>query len=217
MIIMGTKSHQSPASRPFRMTVQRQLILDHLRAGGTWHPTADEVHQRVRRRMPHISLATVYRNLETMSAQGLVRKLQWAGTQKRFDWDTAPHDHVRCLGCGCVADARIPPAGAMERAAQEMSGYQIIGHWLEFVGLCPRCTQLNPGLAGEMDELPAQRGRPGVSSGGRRAAGAGRARAQPEEGGGPPAGRRPQVSKRCTIPVRAEVFGHGHPVGREDS
>ena len=62
------------------MTRQRRVILEALR-GTTSHPTADEVYEMVRRRLPRISLGTVYRNLEILSGEGLVAKLEMAGTQ----------------------------------------------------------------------------------------------------------------------------------------
>ena len=65
-------------------TAQRDAILKQLRAVKT-HPTADELYAGLRVNMPQISLGTVYRNLEQMSQAGLIRKLETAGKQKRFD------------------------------------------------------------------------------------------------------------------------------------
>lgn len=67
-------------------TAQRDAILKQLRAVKT-HPTADELYAGLRVNMPQISLGTVYRNLEQMSQAGLIRKLETAGKQKRFDGD----------------------------------------------------------------------------------------------------------------------------------
>ena len=72
---------------PLRMTYQREIILEELKKTKT-HPTADELYTTVRQRIPHISLATVYRNLETLANSGLVRKLEVIGRQKRFDGNT---------------------------------------------------------------------------------------------------------------------------------
>ena len=69
-----------------RLTRQRSIILEELRAMGR-HPTACELYDAVRGRLPRISLATVYRNLEFLSEKGLIRKITTAGRRKRFDMD----------------------------------------------------------------------------------------------------------------------------------
>lgn len=86
-----------------RLTNQRKLILKQLQSV-TSHPTADELYDMVRQHMPRISLGTVYRNLETLSALGLVRKLDNASGQKRFDGDMSSHHHIRCERCGKIGD-----------------------------------------------------------------------------------------------------------------
>ena len=84
-------------------TAQREAILRELRSV-TSHPTADELYAMLRPEMPQISLGTVYRNLEQMSQAGIIRKLETAGKQKRFDGDLSPHHHMRCRCCGAVVD-----------------------------------------------------------------------------------------------------------------
>jgi Fur family ferric uptake transcriptional regulator len=128
--------------RKFRITRQRQVILEELRKVTT-HPTADEVCQMVRRRMPRISLGTVYRNLEILSDYGLVQKLELAGSQRRFDGNTNPHYHVRCNGCNRVEDLPAQPISIPETAIQEMTDFEITGHRVEFYGLCPGCKKGN--------------------------------------------------------------------------
>jgi Fe2+ or Zn2+ uptake regulation protein/rubrerythrin len=120
-----------------RMTPQRQAILEELRRHAL-HPTADEVHALVRRRLPRVSLGTVYRNLEMLSDCGLVQKLAMGG-QRRFDGNTRDHYHVRCVRCGRVEDAPVEPMTAIDDALRKVSGYQVMGHRLEFIGVCPAC------------------------------------------------------------------------------
>ncbi len=130
---METQSH------PLRMTKQRRIILEELRKVDT-HPTADEVYKMARRRMPHISLGTVYRNLELLSSFSLITKLEMAGTQKRFDGNPAPHHHVRCVQCGCVGDLDLDLD--LSRYGQDLNtDYEIISHRLEFLGICPVCRK----------------------------------------------------------------------------
>ncbi len=122
-----------------RLTTQRQIILEEL-GKVTSHPTANEVYDMVRKRLPRIGLGTVYRNLELMSETGLILKLEVGGTQKRFDATVDPHYHIRCLHCGKVDDIDIPVQMDINKTAAEVSHYQILGHHIEFSGLCKECS-----------------------------------------------------------------------------
>ncbi|RPH39624.1 MAG: transcriptional repressor, partial [Desulfobulbaceae bacterium] len=82
----------------FRMTHQREILLEELKKCGQ-HLSADELYERVRKTIPRISLATVYRNLEILAELGVVGKLEISGRQKRFDYDVSQHDHIFCLKC----------------------------------------------------------------------------------------------------------------------
>jgi Fur family transcriptional regulator, ferric uptake regulator len=120
-----------------RTTRQRQVILEELRKV-TSHPTAIGVYEAVRRRLPRISLGTVYRNLDLLSEAGLIRKLELGGGEARFDGNAEPHDHVRCVRCGRVDDLAGPPLDLLGGRANDL-GYRILGHRLEFLGICPQC------------------------------------------------------------------------------
>jgi len=128
------------AGQTYRMTHQRQVILDEIRKVKT-HPTADEVYEMVRKRLPRISLGTVYRNLEILSTSGLIQKIGPPSSQMRFDGITKNHYHIRCINCGRVEDAPIETVDKLENAIREISDYSIIGHKLEFIGICPRCEE----------------------------------------------------------------------------
>ena len=120
------------------MTRQRQVILEQLKALKS-HPTADELYELVRHRLPHISLGTVYRNLEVLAEGGAIRKLRLGCAQARFDGDPSTHYHVRCVECGQVDDLPLKPLRGIEQACHSIPGYDMLGYRLEFMGLCPRC------------------------------------------------------------------------------
>jgi len=122
------------------MTRQRQVILEELRKVKT-HPSADELHEKVKKRLPRISLGTVYRNLEILCELGEIRKLDLGVDFKRYDWDPKMHYHIRCLECGKVDNAPIAPLKTVEDELHQATVYTIIGHKLVFEGLCPSCTQ----------------------------------------------------------------------------
>ncbi len=126
------------SSKQLRMTQQRRTIMEVL-DGAKNHPPADEIYEKVRRRLPRISLGTVYRNLDVLAEHGMIQKLEFAGSQRRFDGDASGHYHVRCAGCGSVADAPVKPIEKIENDPHGATDYEITGHRLEFIGLCPRC------------------------------------------------------------------------------
>ena len=123
-----------------RITKQRQVILEELRKLDT-HPSADELYKVVRQRLPRISLGTVYRNLEVLVEMGEIQKLELSGSIKRYDWDTNKHYHIRCVRCDRVDDAPIAPLKQLEGELYEATVFEIIGHNLEFIGLCPECSK----------------------------------------------------------------------------
>lgn len=122
------------------MTRQRAVILEELRNSDA-HPSADELYQMVRKRLPRISLGTVYRNLEILAELGNIQKLELSGSLKRYDSDPHRHYHIRCVGCDKVVDAPIAPLNQLEDELYHTTVFEIIGHNLEFTGLCPDCSR----------------------------------------------------------------------------
>src|SRR3989454_7736238 len=117
-----------------RLTRPRRLILDVVRATDA-HPTAAFVYQRVRRRLPRVSLATVYRNLRMLAAEGLLTERADAAGM-RFDGNTALHDHFTCVACGRIYD--VPALGARGVSARVAShtGFEVLSRRIEFYGRC---------------------------------------------------------------------------------
>jgi Fur family transcriptional regulator, ferric uptake regulator len=125
-----------------RLTTQRQIILEEL-GKVTSHPTANEVYDMVRKRLPRIGLGTVYRNLELMAETGLILKIEVGGTQKRFDATTTPHYHIRCISCGKVDDIELPVMANINKTAADISQYEVLGHHIEFSGICSTCNSVD--------------------------------------------------------------------------
>ncbi len=121
-----------------RNTKQRKVILEEL-AKLESHPTASELYEIVRKRLPRISLGTVYRNLEILSQFRKINTLHPAGFEKRFDGRTDLHYHVRCVRCGRLDDVPLEPFHAIDEAARNVTEYEILSHSIEFVGVCSGC------------------------------------------------------------------------------
>ncbi len=122
-----------------RMTNQRECILKELQESQE-HLTADELYDRVKKVMPRISLATVYRNLETLSAAGTINKLERSGRQKRFDYDASDHDHIYCIQCHRIDNIRLKSDSVQTPSPKLANGYRVTGFRLEFAGLCSACS-----------------------------------------------------------------------------
>ncbi len=125
-----------------KMTPQRRAILEEL-AKLRSHPTADEVFVLVRKKVPKVSLATIYRNLECLAEAGMIQKLELTGKKRRYDADTERHYHFRCIECGKVFDLALDAEGALDELADQIEEFEVLEHRLEFRGRCPECTQKN--------------------------------------------------------------------------
>jgi Fur family ferric uptake transcriptional regulator len=125
--------------KALKMTAQRRVILEELRKNRT-HPSADELYLKVRRRLPDISMATVYRNLEILSEHGLIHRLWEGGGPRRYDGVTDGHYHVTCDRCSRIGDVALEAVNGFLKEAQKVSDFDVKGYRLEFFGFCPKCT-----------------------------------------------------------------------------
>lgn len=127
-----------------RMTKQRKVILDAVRSSH-FHPSVDEVYAEVKKVLPGISLATVYRNLENFAEDGLIRRLEPEHAPMRFDGDTSEHYHITCMRCGKIEDAPFSKEDktldTLEKALGRLTKYGVFGHKLEFIGICSECAE----------------------------------------------------------------------------
>ena len=123
-----------------KMTKQRRVILEEINRVPK-HKSAYEIYEQARRRLPRVSLGTIYRNLEILSDHGLIRKLEISGGQRRYDGDTNVHSHVRCVKCGRLDDLTVEPVIRFDEARSHAGGYQIVGHRVELQGICPECLK----------------------------------------------------------------------------
>lgn len=123
-----------------RMTRQRSELLKELKAS-KMHPTADELFHSLRGRLPKISLATVYRNLERLEAEGLIRVVNVPGQPRRYDGDLSSHYHIRCVICGKVDDVMFDSVPDLGKVAVQSGNYRMLGMRLEFEGVCEECRR----------------------------------------------------------------------------
>lgn len=121
-----------------RITRQRTIILEELKKV-TSHPSAEQLYQMVRRRVPNVSFGTIYRNLMILENSGLIQKLSYSNKPSRYDGTPDNHYHISCEKCGRVDDILMSPWKKLNEKASYATHYKIKSHRIEFYGLCPKC------------------------------------------------------------------------------
>ncbi len=128
-----------------RKTKQRAEILRALIEAGC-HPTAEELCELVRKELPHLSLATVYRNLEVLAAEGSIIRLKTPTPQWRFDANPVAHAHVTCRLCGKVDDIRGRSRESLVDVYWDEidSDFTVEKVSVDFFGVCSGCRRKQP-------------------------------------------------------------------------
>ncbi|MCP4581073.1 MAG: transcriptional repressor [candidate division Zixibacteria bacterium] len=121
-----------------RMTIQRRIIIEELKQHNS-HPTAEQLYHIVRESLPRISLGTIYRNLDFLSKNNIIRKLDIDKEQARYDAVIKEHYHVRCIRCGKIGDIFNLPKTDIEKEVGKLTDFVIVDYLPEFKGICPEC------------------------------------------------------------------------------
>jgi Fur family peroxide stress response transcriptional regulator len=126
--------------RGLAVTIQRRTVFEAISARRD-HPTADQVYDAVRDRIPGLSRTTVYRVLETLVEAGFVRKVHHAGGVARFDPMTHRHHHLVCEACGRLVDLDDGVVPTLRLPEARGSGFRIKDYSVSFLGLCGGCAR----------------------------------------------------------------------------
>jgi Fur family peroxide stress response transcriptional regulator len=124
-----------------KLTRQREAVLQVVRDRDD-HPTAREIFQSARLRLPTISYATVYNSLRFLKEAGLVYEINFGNSASRYDRETDRHDHAICNDCGKLVDFDLPQAVELMRAAARKSKFKPASVHLTLRGLCPDCRKV---------------------------------------------------------------------------
>jgi len=122
----------------YRRSKQRTRILELLN-GTKKHPTAQLIYEQLKPDFPHLSLGTVYRNLNILVETGALRKLHYGSAFDRYDARMDPHYHFICSSCDRVYDLPLPPVKSLETKASEITEHTIYSHKVDFFGICRWC------------------------------------------------------------------------------
>ena len=116
-----------------KQTRQKTLILNQV-SNRNDHPTVEMIHKELLLIDPHISLATVYRNLNTFALKGKINKIEIPNAKDRFDWNVARHDHAICLKCGNIVDIESKRKNHMT-----IEGFKVQEVEVLYKGICKEC------------------------------------------------------------------------------
>jgi Fur family peroxide stress response transcriptional regulator len=123
-----------------KLTRQREAVLQVIRERED-HPTANDIFEAARRRLPGISYATVYNSLRFLKEAGLVHEIKFGDSASRYDRETDRHDHALCRQCGKLVDFDLPQAAALMKAAARRSKFKPESVHLTLKGVCPDCRK----------------------------------------------------------------------------
>ena len=123
-----------------RKSKQREAVIKVLRST-SWHPTAECIYEEVRKEIPNIGLATVYRNLRLLKEAGEVHEVHASNDTCRFDGNTSMHYHFYCDGCGRILDLDEPIDATIETRIARKTGLKVTRHTVELGGLCLDCQK----------------------------------------------------------------------------
>lgn len=124
-----------------RLTKQRKVVYEVLVDEQRDHPTAAEVYERAKDKMPTISLATVYNCLETLTHVGAVKQVNVDREASRYCPNLQPHAHFFCTSCNEVFDIHLDPDQRAENPWQLPEGSTLNEIDVSMKGVCPQCEK----------------------------------------------------------------------------
>ena len=105
------------------------------------HPTATEVFLRAKKRVPSISLATVYNCLETLVECGLAKQVNVEREATRYCPNLSEHGHFVCDSCGIVSDIPVAKGGSLTQFLKVPTGFSVNHSEITLRGTCPACKK----------------------------------------------------------------------------
>jgi Fe2+ or Zn2+ uptake regulation protein len=137
---MSCASEYTPQlrARGFRMTSQRLAIL-HVLHHDRRHLSPAEIYKQARRQLAGLTEPTVYRTLEFLAQNGLVRSSRASNGRLTYQIAGEDHHHMICRVCGSEMEIQHTLLEDFYRKLESISGYLRIDSHVTFFGVCPNC------------------------------------------------------------------------------
>lgn len=125
-----------------RYTRQRQAVWDDLRSSNE-HRDAEDIYLALKNNDLKVSRATVYRTIDVLVKNDMVRKLELGDGRSRYEhkMETCHHDHLICIRCGRIEEFVDEQIEKLQREIARQRGYRIIRHIHQLFGICSQCKK----------------------------------------------------------------------------
>lgn len=128
------------AEHGIAMTHQRQVLYEVMQ-GMEGHPSPEEVYDRVKAKVPAISLATVYKNIHLFVESGIFRKMSLHHGSVRVEMNSEDHHHMVCSRCKSISDIGEHELGLAPARRLLSGGFLVERYSVDVIGLCAKCQQ----------------------------------------------------------------------------
>lgn len=116
-----------------RQLIENAVIMNRI------HPTADDVYVMLKPENANLSLGTVYRNLNLLAENGVIKKLSIPNSSDRFDGDLSEHYHIICNECNKVTDVRLCIKDMLDDEVKKQTGVTGLTYQIVASGVCNDC------------------------------------------------------------------------------
>lgn len=125
-------------AKKLKLTPQRLAVYRYL-MGTKKHPSAETIYKALQEDYPTMSLATVYKAINTLVDVGLIQEINVGEGNFRYDFNAEPHPHIQCIKCGRVDDLEGYSLDSLNKEASKHTDYDILSNKVYFYGICPNC------------------------------------------------------------------------------
>jgi Fur family transcriptional regulator, peroxide stress response regulator len=122
------------------MTHQRQVLYEVMKTMHG-HPSPEEVYARVKKKVPAISLATVYKNIHLFVERGVFREMSMHHGSVRVEMNREPHHHMVCSHCKAITDIEEKDLGVLPAVRRLPGGFQVERYAIDVIGICAACQK----------------------------------------------------------------------------
>jgi Fur family peroxide stress response transcriptional regulator len=122
------------------VTHQRQVLYEVMKTM-QGHPSSEEVYARVKKKVPAISLATVYKNIHLFVESGVFREVSMHHGSLRLEMNDEAHHHMVCSKCKAITDIGEKDLGLVSKPSKLPGGFLVERYAVDVIGICAKCQQ----------------------------------------------------------------------------
>jgi len=145
MTNLGTELREQLKEKGYKLTTQRQAVLDVLVEYEGEHLSTEEIYEYVKQKCPEIGLATVYRTLLLLDRLDMIYKLDFDDGYSRYELNKKKedhrHHHLICMRCGTVEEVEEDLLEALEEEILNKNKFVVMDHRVKFYGYCEKCRE----------------------------------------------------------------------------